>query len=121
MITNQLINPTGIVVVGGSSNLTKPGGKLLKNIIDSGYTGKLYVVNPKESQVLGVPCYSDVSELPSVDMAVLAIPAKNCPHVVEILAQTKNCRAFVVISAGFAEESVEGALLEQQMAESVKK
>ena len=53
MINDKLINPDSIVVVGGSDDLFKPGGKVLKNIIDGKYPGALYVVNPKQDMVQG--------------------------------------------------------------------
>ena len=53
MINEKLINPGSIVVVGGSDDLFKPGGKVLKNIIDGKFSGKLYVVNPKQDVVQG--------------------------------------------------------------------
>ncbi len=117
MITPQLINPKSIVVVGGSNDIHKPGGKVLKNLIDHGYKGKLYVVNPKNDVVQGIKSYRDVSLLPEVDLAILAIPAKFCPDTMEVLAEQKNTRAFIVLSAGFGEESEEGAKLERRMVE----
>jgi acetyltransferase len=54
MINKQLLNPRGIVVVGGSDDTTKPGGKVLKNLIDNSFKGQLYVVNPKLDQVQGL-------------------------------------------------------------------
>ena len=59
MINDQLINPRSIVVVGGSNDLTKPRGKVLKNILDGGYKGKLYVTNTKETIVQGL-MYSQI-------------------------------------------------------------
>ena len=54
MINEKLLNPRSIVVVGGSEDITKPGGKVLKNLIDGGFSGDLYVVNPKLDKVQGV-------------------------------------------------------------------
>ena len=119
MVNEYLVNPDSIAVVGGSNNTGKPGGRLLKNILDGGYTGDLYVVNPKEDEVQGVKSFRSVELLPDVDLAVLAIPATACPEAVRTLAQTKNTRAFIVISADFSETGPEGALLEKQMADAV--
>ncbi len=121
MITEQLINPQSIVVVGGSNDVHKPGGKVLKNLLDHGYKGKLYVVNPKNDVVQGIKAYRDVRDLPQVDLAILAIPAKFCPETIEILAFEKNTKAFIVLSAGFAEEGPQGAELERKMVEIVNK
>ncbi|HYX07320.1 MAG TPA: CoA-binding protein, partial [Bacteroidales bacterium] len=104
MINEQLLNPASIVIVGGSNNIHKPGGKVLKNIIDGGYQGKLYVTNPKEEKVQGLKCYKQLSELPQVDLAILAIPAALCPATVKELVHDKKTRAFIILSAGFSEE-----------------
>lgn len=121
MITKELIYPTSIAVVGASNNTRKPGGKLLKNLIEGEFSGKLYTVNPKEANVQGIPCFKDVIDLPEVDLAFLAIPAKLCPAAMHTLAGKKATRAFVVISAGFSEESKEGAALEDEMRNVAKK
>ncbi len=120
MINEQLLNPKSIVVVGGSDNIHKPGGKILKNIIDGQYGGDLYVTNPKSDSVQGIECYKDVADLPgNVDLAVLAIAAKFCPSTVEVLAKQKGTKAFIIISAGFSEENEEGAKLEQQVVDTI--
>lgn len=115
MVNNQLVNPRSIVVIGGSNTVQKPGGKVLKNLIDHQFKGQLYVVNPKESEVQGIPSYADVNQLPQVDLAILAIPAKLCLETVDILAHQKETRAFIILSAGFSEESHEGAEIEKQI------
>jgi len=121
MITNELINPKSIVVVGGSDDIQKPGGKVLKNLIDNHFKGSLYVVNPKADEVQGVKSVRDVAELPQVDLAILAIAAKFCPQTVEVLATQKGTRAFIILSAGFHEESEEGAKLEQQIVDTISR
>ena len=107
MINKQLLNPSSIVVVGGSDDIQKPGGKVLKNLIDGHFKGSLYVVNPKMDEVQGIKSYRDVKDLPEVDCAILAIAAKFCPSTVEMLAKQKNTRAFIILSAGFSEENAE--------------
>ena len=57
MINEQLLNPSGIVVVGGSDDIQKPGGKVLRNLLDGDFKGRLYVVNPKVDEVQGVKSY----------------------------------------------------------------
>ena len=86
MVNDFLINPKSIVIVGGSNDTAKPGGKVLKNIIEGGYKGKLFVTNLKEDKVQGVKSYRDPADLPDVDLAILAIAARFCPSVVDILA-----------------------------------
>ncbi len=119
MVNQQLLNPKSIVVVGGSDDIQKPGGKVLKNLIDNGFKGKLYVVNPKLDEVQGIKTYRDISDLPNVDLAILAIAAKFCPEAVEVLTKKKSTKAFIILSAGFHEESEEGAMLEQQIVDSI--
>lgn len=119
-IVTELIDPASIVVVGASNNIKKPGGKILKNLMEGSFRGKLYAVNPKEDKVQGIQAWPEVSQIPEADMAVLAIPAKMCPPVVEILSKEKNTRAFIIISAGFSEESREGAELENKVVELVE-
>ena len=121
MITKELLHPQSIVVVGASNNIHKPGGAILKNLIAGGYQGELRAVNPKESVVQGVTSYADVSVVPDTDLAILAIPAVMCPGAVEILARDKQVRAFIILSAGFGEETHEGALLEDAILETVNK
>ncbi len=115
MVNKQLINPKSIVVVGGSNDTSKPGGKVLKNLVDGGFKGHIYVTNLKESEVQGIKSYSNPADLPEVDMAIIAIAARFVPDTVEILAKQKNTRAFIVLSAGFSEESEEGAKLEEKL------
>ena len=121
MVTGQLISPKSIVVVGGSEDTSKPGGSALKNLIDNKYSGKLYVVNPKAENVQWQKTYHSISELPEVDCAILAIPAKMCVDAVRELCSEKNCKAVIIFSAGFNEESAEGAKLEKEIVEIVDK
>lgn len=119
MINKQLLNPQSIAVIGASNEIRKTGGKVLKNLIDGNFKGKLYVVNPKEEQVQGITSYKDVAQLPQTDLAILAIAAKYCPETVEILVKEKQTRAFIILSAGFHEESEEGAKLEQKIVDTI--
>ena len=119
MINEKLINPSSIVIVGGSDDLFKPGGKILKNIIDGKFAGDLFVVNPKQDTVQGVRSYKDIKDIPPVDLAILAIQAKLCPQVVELLVKDKCARAFIIISAGFSEAGPEGKKLEEEIASMI--
>jgi acetate---CoA ligase (ADP-forming) len=121
MITHQLLEPDSIVIIGASNDIEKPGGKVLKNIINGGYGGILYAINPKEEIVQGIKCYKSTSELPDVDLAIVAIASKFIPESMEFLASQKNCRAFIVLSAGFSEIGEEGKLLEDEIVEIADK
>lgn len=116
MLNDKLINPSSIVVVGGSDDLFKPGGKILRNIIDGEYKGDLFAVNPKQDIIQGVKSYRDINDLPPVDLAILAIPSKYCYQVVDILVRKKDTRAFIIISAGFSEAGEDGKKMEEEIA-----
>ena len=119
MINRELINPQSIVVVGGSNNVHKPGGRIVRNLLDGKYKGELCVVNAKETDVQGVKSYPSVHDIPETELAIISIPSKSCPEVMEVLARQKGVKAFIVISAGFGEETHEGGILEQQMLDVV--
>jgi acetate---CoA ligase (ADP-forming) len=121
MINEQLLNPKSIVVIGGSNDVHKPGGAVLRNLIEGNFNGPLYVTNLKEPEVQGIRSFTDPDELPEVDLAILAIAARYIPDVVDLLASKKNTRAFIILSAGFSEESKEGKILEQKVVETVNR
>ncbi|MCX6281694.1 MAG: acetate--CoA ligase family protein [Bacteroidetes bacterium] len=115
MLHKTLLHPESIVVVGGSNDTQKPGGAILRNLIENRFKGRLYVTNPKESEVQGIRCYQDPAQLPDVDLAIMAIAAKYIPETAALLARQKNTRSFIVISAGFSEEGHEGKELEDKL------
>ncbi len=115
MINQELLNPKSIVVIGGSNNTHKPGGSVVRNLISGGYSGTLRIVNPKEDEVQGIKAFHDARELPPTELAILVVAAKFCPDYVELLAREKGTRAFIIISAGFGEETRAGAELEQRI------
>ena len=119
MIARELLNPKSIVVCGASSDIHKPGGKALKNLLESPFRGPVYAVNPKETEVQGVKCYASVNELPNVECAILCIAAKFCAQTVDVLAKEKGCKGFIIISAGFSEENHEGALIEKHIVDTI--
>ena len=119
MIHNKLFKPQSIVVVGGSDDVMKPGGKVLKNLQDGNFKGKLYVVNPKAEYVQGMKAYSSVEDLPETDMAILAIAAQHCLPAIETLIAKKGTRGFIILSAGFSEESHAGAELEKKIVDAI--
>ena len=119
MIAKELLNPRSIVICGASSDIHKPGGKSLKNLLESPFKGQIYAVNPKETEVQGVKCYAKVDDLPQVDCALLCIAAKFCAQTVDVLAKEKGCKGFIIISAGFSEENAEGAASEKHIVETI--
>jgi acetyltransferase len=115
MLNNELINPKSIVIVGGSNSVFKPGGKALKNIIDTGYKGDLFVINPKEDIVQGIKSYRTAEELDSADLAIIGVPAPFVLDSVRVLAEKCNVKAFIILSAGFSEIGGEGITLENEI------
>ncbi len=121
MIHQKLLYPDSIAVIGASNDISKPGGKIVKNLIDHNFAGELFAVNPGHSEIQGIKSFRNVEDLPTIDLAVLAIPAQFCLHAVKVLAGQKNTKAFIIISAGFGETNAEGKKLEKEIAEIVTK
>lgn len=121
MINNQLLHPESIVIIGGSNNKHKPGGAIVRNILQGGYKGVLRIVNPKEDEVQGIKAFNDCKVLPPTDLAILVVAAKYCPEYVEYLASEKGVKAFIIISAGFGEETKKGAEMENLILASCEK
>lgn len=121
MINDQLLNPKSIVVIGGSNNVHKPGGAIVRNLLNGDYQGDLRIVNPKEDTIQGIKAFHDVKDIPQTDLAILVVAAKYCPDYVDYLTAEKGVRAFVIISAGFGEETKEGAALEQRILDTCER
>ncbi|AKQ45148.1 CoA ligase [Rufibacter radiotolerans] len=119
MITEQLLNPRSIAIIGASNDISKPGGKVLHNILAHGFEGQLYGVNPKEQQVQGIACYPACAALPEVDLAIIAVAAQYVEEALSTLAFEKNCKAFILFSAGFSETGPQGEALEKRCVEIV--
>lgn len=116
MINEELFKPKSIAVIGASNNTRKPGGKILKNLLEYNFKGELFPVNPHEEIIQGLHAFSDTRQLPEVDLAILAIPANLCLSVVSELAENKGVKAIIIVSAGFGETSIQGKQLEQEIA-----
>lgn len=119
MINPKLLNPQSIAIIGASNDVTKPGGKVLTNLLKSNFKGKIYPVNPKETKIQDIDCFATVDTLPQVDCAILAVAAKFCPDTVQTLANEKSTGGFIILSAGFSEEGEQGALLEKRIVDII--
>ncbi|MHC1727768.1 MAG: acetate--CoA ligase family protein [Syntrophobacteraceae bacterium] len=109
-------NPASIAVIGASDNPGKYGHEILKNLIEGGYPGTLYPINPKSERILGVQCYKSVKEIPGpVDLAVVIIPAKIVAQAVKECGEC-GVKGAVVISGGFSEAGAEGEELQRGLA-----
>jgi acetyltransferase len=121
MIHPSLLKPKSIVVIGGSNDVQKPGGAVLRNLLEGGFKGDLYVTNLKEAEVQGIRSFQDPEQLPQVDLAIIAIAARFIPATVELLVREKNTRGFIILSAGFSEESEAGKILEKEVVNSISR
>ena len=111
----SLLHPQSVAVVGVSRRERAIGHQVMRHILDGGFTGEVYPVNPDAGTLLGTQAYASVSDLPGpVDLAVVAVPAAAVPGVVEECA-AKGVHGVLVISSGFAEVGEQGAALQQQV------
>jgi len=114
---DAIFRPRSIAIVGASRTPGKVGHILTRNMIDSGYEGKIYPVNPKADEILGLKCSKTIGDIQGdVDLAVISIPAGLVLQVAEECGM-KGVKALVVITAGFKETGHEGAILERQLVE----
>ena len=99
-----LFDPESIAVVGASDKAHSIGNHTFRNIVEhSRFGGRLYPVNPKQSEVMGLTCYPDVASLPEpVDVVVIVVPAQYVRKTVEQAGQT-GCRFAVILTSGFSE------------------
>ena len=113
----ELFEPGSIAVVGAAREENKVGHIVLRNIVSSGFTGKMYPVNPKSDEILGLKCYASISLVPDkIDLVIVTTPARTVPGIIEEAGQ-KGTKAVIVISAGFKETGKDGAELERQVGE----
>lgn len=118
MLNESFIHPKRIVVVGGSDNLKKPGGKVLYNLKDGRFKGEILVVNPKKHRIQGCATFAEPGEIKKeVDLAILAVPAKFCLESIMRLFDTCKTQSYIIISAGFGETDENGAELEAKIKE----
>jgi acyl-CoA synthetase (NDP forming)/RimJ/RimL family protein N-acetyltransferase len=111
----RLLTPSSVAVVGASNDEGKIGNAVLRHLLDYGFDGPVYPVNPGARHVRGVPAYGDLESIPDdVDLAVLAVPADEVAAVVEA-ARRKRVRGLVVISGGFGESGPEGRTAERRL------
>ncbi len=110
-----------VAIYGASITPNSVGQAIIQNFIKPQYEGKVYAVNPKYKQVLGVKCYPSMQEVPEpVDMVVVAVPARITPRVFEDIA-TNGAKAAIVVSGGFSEVGPRGAELENEVVDIAMK
>jgi len=121
---DKLLHPDSVAIIGASPDRKKVGYAALRNMVLSGFKGRLYAINPKAEQygeIEGVKVYSSINEIDDqIDLAVICIPAKFIPRLMEDLGK-KGVKYAAVITAGFKEMGGEGIQLEKDLAETAKK
>ena len=112
---DAIFKPKAIAVIGASNNPGKWGYRMMHNALASGYRGPIYPINPNEKEVLGVPVYPNILDIPGdVDMAVIVVPAAVAPKAMSDCA-AKGIRGAVIITAGFAETGKDGQALQDEV------
>lgn len=99
--------PRGVVVVGASKNPGKAGHQVMKNLTRENIAGPVYAVNPNEKEILGVPCFSRIQDVPfGVELMIVTIPAEAVPKLMRDAAQRGDIKAAVILASGFAETGI---------------
>ncbi|WP_119458983.1 acetate--CoA ligase family protein [Rhodospirillaceae bacterium SYSU D60014] len=116
---NRIMKPNSVAVIGASGEEGKIGNSVMKNLINGGYQGTIYPINPKADEILGLKAYKSIKDIPgAVDIAVFAIPAKFVPAALNEVGE-KGVAGAVMIPSGFAETGNEE--LQQEMVEIARK
>ena len=116
-----ILRPKSVAVIGASTSPDKLGHEILKNILDGGYQGAVYPINPKADTILDLSCHTNVKELQEPpDLAVLIIPARFVPQAIQDCGE-KGVKGAVIITGGFSEAGAEGEELQQQTTELARK
>ena len=118
MVTTNLdliFNPKSVAIVGASDKEGSVGNAIVKNFTEQGYAGKVYLVNIRKTEINGIKTYQNIQQIPeSVDLAIIATPAKTVPTVIEECGQAK-VKGAIIVSAGFKETGPEGKALEEKI------
>jgi len=110
-----LFKPDSVAIIGASANPSKWGNMILSNIINGGYTGILYSVNPKEDNILGIPTFHSLKEIPDkIDTCIVATPQSALSQVIKECGE-KGVKFVVVITAGYGETGEEGRRAEREI------
>ena len=104
---NYIFYPRAIAIVGASNSPNKVGSLCLQSVVEAGFRGKVYPINPGSSELMGLTAYPSISALPGdVDLAIIAIPAKLSVSVIEECI-SKGLKGAVIITSGFGEVGTE--------------
>ncbi len=109
---DALFKPSSIAVIGASRTPGKVGHEVLRNILTSGFRGRVYPINPNAREVLGLPCYPRVLDVEGpIDLGVVAVPAEVLHEIIDEIG-AKGMKSLIILSAGFRESGPEGAKIE---------
>ena len=116
----RLFKPRSVALFGASSHPTSTGAVLLRNLLEGGFAGPVYPINPKHAEILGRRVYAGIESIAeSIDLAVIATPAPTVPGILEECG-AQGVHAAVVISAGFSEAGPQGRELELRLLETAR-
>jgi len=108
-VLDPLFKPSSIAVIGASRTPGKVGHEVLRNIVNSGFKGRIYPINPNASEILGLECYPSVLDVDgNIDLCVVAVPAEIVPRIIGGIGE-KKVKILIILSSGFKESGVEGA------------
>ncbi len=117
---DNFFNPKSIAIIGASRTPGKVGHDILKNLVQFGYQGTIYPINPEASEILGLKVYPSILDVPDgVSMAVVVVPPKSVSDVVDQCGK-KGTDSAVIITAGFRESGSEGTKLENELVKRAK-
>ena len=118
---SSLFTPKSVVLFGASDKQDSVGGVVFRNLLTSGFKGRIFAINPKRDEVQGQKAYSSLEEIDeAVDLAVVATPAKSIPGIVEECGE-HGVKMMLILSAGFRETGAEGRRLEDQVTQLVRR
>jgi acetyltransferase len=110
-----LLEPRSVGIIGASEREGSLGDVLVRNMLNAGFKGKLFAINPKHESVHGVACYKSVEDVPQrLDLVVIAVRAEKAPAIMDSCGRA-GVKAAILLSAGFSEAGPRGALLERQV------
>jgi acetyltransferase len=117
----NFLKPNSIAIIGASRDTAKRGNRAIQMLLDSRYEGQIVPINPRETEILGLQCYPELSAVPfDIDLALVCTPAATVPDVIELCGR-KNVKGALVLAGGFSEASPEGALLEARAVETARR
>lgn len=118
---SPLLEPRSVGVIGASERESSLGNVVIRNMLEGGFKGRLFAINPKHEAVLGVPCHKSVEDVPHrLDLVVIALNAEKVAAAVDACGRA-GAKAVIVLTSGFAEAGARGTLLERHLVEAARR